>query len=559
MALLKLNRVPEALQSFDQAVKLGSTDKDLWKSRAKGFEALGNKEEAARSYGKALETDQTDQSSWYRLGLLQLEIGRFQDAIACFDRALDLDSSSPKIWMSKGFAMEKQGLLEEAVSSYDRAIGLDSNEKEAWKAKGQVLSALGRAEQALRCFDHALSIDPYFEAAGEGRKQAEEDIRKNKIEDYSRSVLEFEYANGRPVTKEEAFRVCGIPYAFLGDVLEFLSGKPEVSLSGMTKDEFDRYEKMSREILVNAMEKRDLAAHGLRLCDISVNFPELKIASAKKILSYVQAVEEHEFSTKSSDPRTEELLRQALDLPNDQKNVLGLIRNLGIGAYWARHLVTILHTFQGGGFETPAITIKSIVSESYGTYSPYDERGRRERAPPPAETEFVRERREERREAQRTEQREERGFDEVRDAPLRRSREVDAFREAPAERKQREQTRPSRERERPPAPKETPSDLVGRRCLFHGGIAVARCQKCKAVLCKECIRGSERCPRCNTPLGSVEAPEEPDRERRKPRRDEPEEPSEGTEAEEETERPRKRGRDSQKARKKGDEEELSRL
>jgi len=365
------------------------------------------------------------------------------------------------------------------------------------------------------------------------------------------------------VTKEEAFRVCGIPYAFLGDVLEFLSGKPEVSLSGMTKEEFERYEKMSREILVNAMEKRDLAAHGLRLCDISVNFPELKIASAKKVLSYVQAVEEHEFSTKVSDPRTEELLRQALDLPNDQKNVLGLIRNLGIGAYWARQLVTILLTFQGGGFQTPSISIKSIVSESYGKYSPYDERSRRERAPPPAETEFVQERREERRESHRMEEREEHGFDEVRDAPLKRSREVEAFGEAPAERRQRNETRPSRGREQPPAPKEVPSDLVGRRCLFHGGIAVARCHKCKAVLCKECIRGSERCPRCNTPLGSAEAPEEPPRERRKPRRDQPEEPSEGTETEDEPdeqdERPRKRGRDTQKARKKEDGEELSRL
>jgi Tfp pilus assembly protein PilF len=551
MALLKLNRVSEALGAFDEAIKLGSNDKDVWKSRAKGFEAMGDKEEAVRSYMKALETDPEDQPAWYRLGLLHLEIGRFSDANACFDKALDLDSSSPKIWMSKGFAMEKQGLFEEAVGSYDRAIGLDSNDKEAWKSKGQVLLALGRAEPALRCFDHALSIDPYFEAASEGRKQAEEDIRKNKIEDYARSVLEFEYGHGRPVTKEEAFKVCGIPYAFLGDVLEFLSGKENISLTGTTREESDRYEKMSREVLVNTMDKRDLVEHGLRLCDITVNFPEIRISSAKKILSYIQAVEEHEFSTKSTDPQTEALLRQALDLPNDQKNVLGLIRNLGIGAYWARQIVTILQTFEGAGFATPTVALRSIVSESYGHYSPYDERSARRERPLTEEPSYPPERRRERR---REEAKPEERYEEEREprAAQRYSRETEMPRERSRPKPSRE--RPGKEPER--APQEVQSDLVGRRCLFHGGIAVARCSKCKAVLCKECIRGSDRCPRCNTPLRAVE--EAGDKSRSRGR--EPEEELE-EEIEQEPERPSRRYREPQKpSRKKSDEDDdLTRL
>jgi tetratricopeptide (TPR) repeat protein len=494
-----------------------------------------------------------------------MEIGRFSDANACFDKALDIESSNPKIWMSKGFAMEKQGLFEEAVSSYDRAIGLDSNDKEAWKSKGQVLLALGRAEPALRCFDHALSIDPYFEVAAEGRKLAEEDIRKNKIEDYSRSVLEFEYAHGRPVTKEEAFKVCGIPYAFLGDVMEFLSGKGEISLTGMSKEDFDRYERMSREVLVNTMEKRDLAAHGIRLCDITVSFPDLRISSAKKVLSYIQAVEEHQFSTKVSDPQTEELLRQALDLPNDQKNVLGLIRNLGIGAYWARQLTTILQTFQGAGFETQAVSLKSIVSDNYGRYSPYDERAAR-RAPEEPGPRHPRERREEmpREEPRGPERYAERRED--REPRRQRGYESGAERERARQGQQRERSG----REPQKTPEEIPSDLVGRRCLFHGGIAVTRCQKCKAVLCKECIRGSDRCPRCNSPLKAVAETREqreprerdrPDARRRSRDEESEEEPQEEVEEEPE-EQPRRRGREPQPKparRKQDDDEELSRL
>jgi len=47
-------------------------------------------------------------------------------------------------------------------------------------------------------------------------------------------------------------------------------------------------------------------------------------------------------------------------------------------------------------------------------------------------------------------------------------------------------------------------DLEGRRCLFHGGVAVARCRSCKAILCEECTRGADRCPRCDAPLSYEE-------------------------------------------------------
>ncbi len=535
MALLKLNRVSEAMGCFDEATRLGLNDKDLWTSKAKASEATGNKEEAVRSYMKALEIDPEDQAAWYRLGLLHLELERFADADSCFDRSLDIESSNAKIWMSKGFAMEKQEMYEEAVSSYDRAIGLDSNDKEAWNAKAQVMLKLGRPEQALRCYDHALSIDPYFQAASDGRKHAEDEIRRTKIEEYSRRVLDFEYTHGRPVTKEEAFKVCGIPYAFLGEVLEYLSGKEELSLSGMNKQDFERFEKMSREILVNTMEKRDLAEFGLRLCDISVNFPELKISSAKRILSYIQTVEEHEFGTRATDPQTDTFLRQALDLPDDQKNVLGIIRNLGVGVYQARQLVTILLTFQGGGFETPSIKIKSIVGEGYGQYSPFEERQARGH-----------------RYAGQEEQPEERGREE--EAPRFGPPPARKRREQPHEEERRPRERSRRE---PEAKKEeeVPSDLIGRRCLFHGGVAVARCGKCKAILCKECIRGSDRCPRCNAPLKGEEEPTE----KRRPRPPSDEEPAEDEAVSEEEEQEQRPSRKPPRKKEESKAEDLKRL
>lgn len=325
--------------------------------------------------------------------------------------------------------------------------------------------------------------------------------------------------------------------------MDALSEKEPLNLSGLPREDFDKLEKLSREILITVMDKRDLAAHGIRLCDITVNYQNLSIAAAKRVMSYVQAVEHYEFSAKVADDHTEVFLRQALDLPNDEKTVLGIIMNLGVGLYRARQLVTILQSFQGAGFAAPTVQLRSIVSEGYGKYSSYEDRAAR-RAPPEGTQKRTR----------RPEEEPEEELEPVEPRPRRYSRDLEAIRDRGRE-PPRDRQKPQLEKGAPP--EEIPSDLVGRRCLFHGGIAVARCGKCKAVLCKECIRGSERCPRCNTPLG---APGE-SAERRRASRDRRGEEREEEPEEIEEERPRKKGREQDRLQKKrrDEEEDLSRL
>jgi hypothetical protein len=64
----------------------------------------------------------------------------------------------------------------------------------------------------------------------------------------------------------------------------------------------------------------------------------------------------------------------------------------------------------------------------------------------------------------------------------------------------------------PPKEKKKPEkldDMQGRKCLFHGGLAVSTCANCGSMLCKEC-QGGGKCPRCGFVLGGkVQRPEEP--------------------------------------------------
>jgi len=210
---------------------------------------------------------------------------------------------------------------------------------------------------------------------------------------------------------------------------------------------------------------------------------------------------------RTEDPQTEHLLRKALDLPDTQKNVIGIIRNLNVGVMTSRRLVSILQTFRGGGFETQSVDLQTIVTEGFGTRVPEQPRvayaeertirdDEEQREPVPRRRTHL---------ADRAEPEEEELVEEEPAPRLPRSRRV----VSPARQKVGEGEAGGLNRDK--------ESLEGRRCLFHGGVAVARCKSCKAILCKECLRGADRCPRCNAPFSD----EGEDEEREEPRRPEP--------------------------------------
>jgi hypothetical protein len=163
-------------------------------------------------------------------------------------------------------------------------------------------------------------------------------------------------------------------------------------------------------------------------------------------------------------------------LPDTEKNVLGIMRNLNLGVMKARRLVTILQTFRGGGYETPTLSLHRIVTEGFGGerpsatdrvgYAPEVRRGEEEmlevpvgRARPHAREPAGREKVEEE-------------FEMVAQPKHRKE-------EPEAKRKERRETSGRRfglDRDDP--------TIEGRRCLFHGGVAIGRCMNCKAILCK---------------------------------------------------------------------------
>ena len=206
--------------------------------------------------------------------------------------------------------------------------------------------------------------------------------------------------------------------------------------------------------------------------------PGKDIVRAKKVLSYVEKVNKMDLNHTIMDARTESLLRTAMNLPEEKRNVMGIIETLGVGIFTARRLMVVIKTLRAN---EPKPSPEEAEEDSSLNASPPEPEGmggigRTDHAS--------------RAEAQTCSPRAEAvtggGIQVESGVPpmeKRPTREPIMFGD---EQKDLYQTFYNQEK-RPR--KVDSSEVQGRRCLFHGEAAVTACTKCSSLLCDECVRG----------------------------------------------------------------------
>ncbi|HOE52612.1 MAG TPA: tetratricopeptide repeat protein [Methanomassiliicoccales archaeon] len=451
---------------------LGADEFAIFKMRGRVMEELGRLEDAMDAYEKALAMEPNEPSVLEGMALLEDKMGRPERALELLDRSLALDPRNRHGWMERADIAERLKRDEEVLKSYDNAIGLDPSDPAAWNGKGFALLRLGRFDQARRGFEKALELSPNMPSALEGLRMADGKQREGQVAEMAGKVLEFQYRNGRRMSKEEVFREANVPYHMLDEVFAFLEQREYVDPSQLSEGEFASLEMQARTALLMYYRSARSGQGGLTLSDVYSSLPERDIAQAKRVLGYIEAVNDIDFTYVMPDPETERLLRTALNMPEEKRTLFSLMEGLNIGVYQARNVLAIISSLKGG--ERPAATPRS----------------KGQRAPPAVRADdelFV----------ERPRKKAERRPEPVRQEP----REVRQEREGlrlfgQDERELYDTIYPPKEKGR----KEPTDELQGRRCLFHGALAVSACPNCNSMLCKECQAGG-RCPRCGLVLG----------------------------------------------------------
>lgn len=222
--LSQLNRYPEALRRYDQALDLNPTYKEVWNNKAKILYKLEQYSQAQEAYDKAIQIDPNYTESWIGRGKVMTALGKYADALTAFEQAIEQNPDEVEAWLGKGDVLVNLKRYEEAIQSYqvvleqlpdsfealsktgktyhdledyknafkfyDQAVKVKPNDPNAWYHRGNALMQLKRYEEATDSYDKAVRFNPNFSAAwsSHGQGLLKQDRTKEAVESFEKAV-----------------------------------------------------------------------------------------------------------------------------------------------------------------------------------------------------------------------------------------------------------------------------------------------------------------------------------------------------------------------------------
>lgn len=126
--------------------------------------------EALESFNEVLKINSKDSMAWNGKGYLLAKLGQYDEALKCIDSSLKLFPENAYALDSKGYALSGLGKPEEALKYFQKAIEIEPLDEERYYHKGKAYEKLGQYKDALECFDKVLELNPYCEPAKKSRK-----------------------------------------------------------------------------------------------------------------------------------------------------------------------------------------------------------------------------------------------------------------------------------------------------------------------------------------------------------------------------------------------------
>ena len=158
--LVALQRLDEAVASYDKAIALKSDFVEPLCNRGGALQELKRFDAALASYDQAIALKPNSAEAFCNRGLALQELKRFDEALANYDKAIALTPDYAEAFCSRGAALQALKRLDEAMASYDKAIALKSDYADAFCNRGAALQELKRLDQAMVSYDRAIALKP---------------------------------------------------------------------------------------------------------------------------------------------------------------------------------------------------------------------------------------------------------------------------------------------------------------------------------------------------------------------------------------------------------------
>jgi tetratricopeptide (TPR) repeat protein len=381
VASFNLERYGEALEFFNDVVKKDPHDVDaaMWKAKSllelgKHREAkdylvgviasfpnasadaylclseaeagLGSLDGAVEACLNGLKPFPNSAPLLHRLGDLKSKQEKWQDAADVYGRAIAVDKTNADVYIKMGQVHEKLQHPHEAIKVYEEATRLAPTNAHAHLRLGLALLDIGKPEEALTCIETALKIDPNLEAATEARTIAQQKVRENLIESYGKKALMLSSKLGRATTKNDLFMSLKVPWDLLDPVMREYSKVVEINLSQLTEKDVMDFEGMSYNIITQAfaLHFSSVERGSLTQADVATLAPpDYTLNQIQRLFGYIQSVLSTPIrpETLKLPPDVENMARDAMSFPPEERDPFHLVKNLRIGLYKAMLIKTV--------------------------------------------------------------------------------------------------------------------------------------------------------------------------------------------------------------------------
>jgi protein O-GlcNAc transferase len=155
------------LETAARRLPAGPVGAVILSNLGKAQHASGLGPDALASYERAIKMDAKYPEVWLNRGVVLAAMGRYEEAIASYDRVASLTQRyNVTVWYNRGKALAQLNRSAEAVASYRRVLALSANFADA---HFQLALALVRSgadrDAAIAALDRTIALEPRFATA----------------------------------------------------------------------------------------------------------------------------------------------------------------------------------------------------------------------------------------------------------------------------------------------------------------------------------------------------------------------------------------------------------
>ena len=162
IALSKTGRIPEAIDQYEQALRLDSLYPEAHNNLGIALGKMGRNSEAIAQYEETLRLNPDYVQAHNNLGTALLQDGQVSEAIDQFQQTLRLDPEMPEAHNNLGNALLLENRFSEAIDECEKAVHLNPGLAQAHNNLGFALRKSGRTPEAIEQFKEALQIIPGY-------------------------------------------------------------------------------------------------------------------------------------------------------------------------------------------------------------------------------------------------------------------------------------------------------------------------------------------------------------------------------------------------------------